>query len=423
MKFVLVEVARSIKSAVGVNERKRDIKMDLCTFEERILPLVQDFNTFMKYIEEEKPVLSAKRGVLGKNDSFKLNSKLNFNKAVTAPKYNQDQYFIIDLIFSLAVDSGLYVVAYDEKEKLNLIKTEKAGLFFELNNFEKYVFIIENYWSKYDFAERYPRLSGVVALCNIIASIAEGNLEEPILKEENTQIVFSTAASFLRHLSYFGLCSLELIEGVKSKYEDSVKAVIPTELGTIICKKLLNEGFTFWNIEVAELLIEHLGIKRGNKSLFSVLKDIFPDNIVQRTIENEAQIDRSGVYTFKVSLSKTLWRKIIMSHKNTFQDLHLAIQKAFDFDNGHLYEFYIGGNIRTAKITYAGDPYEGIVDDIPIGRASLYKGQQIKYLFDFGDQWNFDIIVTDIDKSVILPIQPEVIESKGRSPQQYQQWD
>ncbi|MBU3129827.1 plasmid pRiA4b ORF-3 family protein [Clostridium tagluense] len=393
--------------------------MDSSAWEENILPLVQDFNTFMEYIEEEKPVLSAKKEVLGKNDSFKLNSKLNFNKAVTAPNYNQDQYFIIDLMFSLAIDSGLYVVANDEKEKVNLVKTEKVELFLELNNFEKYVFIIENYWSKYDFCKKYPRWSGTIALWNIVASIAKANLGEPILKQENTQIVFSTAVSFLCQLSYFGLCRLELIEGVKNKYEDTVKAIIPTELGIVICKKLLTEGFNFWNMEDVETLMEHLGIKRGDKSLFFVLKDIFPGNIVQKTIENEVQIDRSGVYTFKVSLSKSLWRKIRMSHRNTFEDLHLAIQSAFNFDNDHLYDFYIGGNRRTAKITYAGNPQEGIVDDITIGEASLYKGQKIKYLFDFGDQWEFNIIVTDIDKNATLHIQPEVIESKGQSPEQY----
>jgi hypothetical protein len=40
-------------------------------------------------------------------------------------------------------------------------------------------------------------------------------------------------------------------------------------------------------------------------------------------------LDRSGVYSFKVSLSKTLWRKISLSHKHTLGDLHNAIQEAF----------------------------------------------------------------------------------------------
>ncbi|WP_373861703.1 IS1096 element passenger TnpR family protein [Clostridium tagluense] len=54
-----------------------------------------------------------------------------------------------------------------------------------------------------------------------------------------------------------------------------------------------------------------------------------------------------------------------------------------------------------------------------MGEASIYKGQKIKYIFDFGYQWEFNIIVTDIDKNATLPMQPEVIESKGQSPEQY----
>lgn len=399
--------------------------MDSLMFEENILPFIQDFNTFIKYIEEERPVLSARRGVLGKIDSFKLNAKLNFKKAVVAPNYNQDQYLIIDLMFFLAVDSGLFIVGNDEREKSALIKTARKESFPELNNFEKYVFLLENYWSKYDFCEKHLRGCGVTDLYNVIRSIAECDLGQIIIKQQNTQEVFSTGHAYLLHLSYFGLCSLELIEGVKGTYDDYVKAVVPTELGTIICRKLLTGGFEFWNIEVARILIHIPGLKKVKKEnirLFDTLKKIFPDNIVQRTIENEVKMDRTGVYIFKVSLSKSLWRKIRMSYKSTFKDLHNAIQGAFDFDNVHLYEFYIGGNRRTAKITYAGDPYEGIAGDITMGEASLYKGQKIMYLYDFGDEWEFDITLDDINNNDVLPIKPEVIESKGQSPEQYSEW-
>jgi hypothetical protein len=159
---------------------------------------------------------------------------------------------------------------------------------------------------------------------------------------------------------------------VKDRYQDSVKTVIPNEFGIMVCRQLL---------------------------------------------------DKSGIYTFKVSLSKTIWRKISMSHKNTFEDLHIAIQEAFDFDNDHLYEFYIGGSRQTAKLTYTGDPYEGVENDVTMGEADIYKGQKIKYLFDFGDQWEFDIIVTDIDKNTPIPMKPEIIESKGKAPEQYPSWE
>ena len=404
------------------------IKESLIELDKYISPLLQDFEAFIKYIEEEKPTLSPRLGVLGKNDSFKLNSALNYRKSVTAPNYLQEYYLIIDLMFSLAIESRLLLVVNDVKGKAFLSMSPRIESFFKLNNFEKYVFLLETYWSKYVFDEKFNTWIGVLELYSLLKLIASGKNGECILKEVNTHKLYAGSASFLHHLHYFGLCRLELIEGAKGKYEDTVKAVIPTDLGIIICIQLLNEGMSFWNIEDSRLFLEFCGIKIKNNNkqkLFPIIADTFPDNIVQQTIEDEVEtvIDRSGVYTFKVNLSKSIWRKIRMSYENTFEELHLAIQEAFNFDNDHLYEFYIGGNRRTAKMIFTGNPYSGIEDDIAIGEAAIYKGQKIKYIFDFGDYWEFDIIVTNIDKNIPIPVKPEIIESKGEAPEQYPEWE
>ena len=388
-----------------------------------------DFETFIKYVEVEKPTLSPKLGVLGKNDSFRLNSGLNYRKAVTTPNYLQEYYYIIDLMFSLAIDSRLLLIVNDEKGKAHLSISAGIEPFFKLNNFEKYVYLLQTYWSKYDFDEKTNRYLEVPQLYGLLKLIANGKSDERILKKANTYNLYAgRSASFLHHLHYFGLCKLQLIEGAKGKYEDSVKAVIPTDVGIIICKQLLNKAISFWNLGDSRIFLEFCGIKvanNDNKKLFPIIADMFPDNIVQHTIEDEVEtvIDRSGVYTFTVKLSKGIWRKIRMSHENTFEELHLAIQEAFNFDNDHLYEFYIGGSRRTAKIIFTGDPSGGIENDITLGEMAIYKGQKIKYVFDFGDMWEFDITVTNIDKNVPIPVKPEIIEIKGEAPEQYPDWD
>ena len=402
-------------------------KEDLVKLENCISPFLQDFEVFIKYVEEEKPILSPRMGVLGKKDSFKLNSELHYRKEVTAPNYMQEQYLIIDLMFYLAVESGLFLIVNDEKGKAYLSKDKGIESYLKLSSFEKYVFLLKIYWSKYDFYKRFYRSSGVLGLYNLLELIANGKKDKHILKTRNTNVLYTGSASFLHHLYYFGLCKLELIEGAKGKYEDTVQAVIPTDLGVIICKQLLNEALDFWNIKEGKSLLGLIGIKienSGDKKLFPIIAEIFPDSIVQETIEEvETVVDRSGVYTFKVSLSKSIWRKIRMSHENTFEDLHLAIQDAFNFDNDHLYEFYIGGNRRTTNIIYTGNPYDGIEEDIAIGKSGLYQGQKIKYLFDFGDMWEFDIIVVSIDKNTPIPVRSEIVESKGESPEQYPEWE
>ena len=50
-------------------------------------------------------------------------------------------------------------------------------------------------------------------------------------------------------------------------------------------------------------------------------------------------------YTFHVSLpgSGRVWRKIEMRATQTLDDLHAAIQDAFEFDSDHLYSFFMSG--------------------------------------------------------------------------------
>lgn len=104
--------------------------------------------------------------------------------------------------------------------------------------------------------------------------------------------------------------------------------------------------------------------------------------------------------------------------------MHLAIQEAFDFDDDHLYAFYIGGNRRTGKPIYCAEVEEEgkTADEIKIADLELFKGQKILYLFDFGDEW-FDIKLLKIDKESPLPLNPVIVGSEGKPPEQYPVWE
>lgn len=137
-------------------------------------------------------------------------------------------------------------------------------------------------------------------------------------------------------------------------------------------------------------------------------------------MEEEIKTNKSGAYTFKVSLSKTLWRKINLSYKHTFGDLHNAIQDAFEFDNDHLYAFYMEGK-RSGKAIYCqyADREGLIAETTTIESLNLYKGERFIYLFDFGDEWEFNVELLEINEETPIPLKPMIIESKGKSPEQY----
>ena len=59
-------------------------------------------------------------------------------------------------------------------------------------------------------------------------------------------------------------------------------------------------------------------------------------------------------YTFHVSLPGTgrTWRKLELRADQTLHDLHLAVQDAFEWDNDHLYAFYMSGQAWDSDSEY-----------------------------------------------------------------------
>src|SRR5262249_51784805 len=57
---------------------------------------------------------------------------------------------------------------------------------------------------------------------------------------------------------------------------------------------------------------------------------------------------KTTLYRFKVEVKQGLfdqfhdiWRRVELRGEQTLHDLHMAIQQAFDFDNDHLYAFFL----------------------------------------------------------------------------------
>ena len=127
------------------------------------------------------------------------------------------------------------------------------------------------------------------------------------------------------------------------------------------------------------------------------------------------------IYTLTLSFpyeeNEELWsRTIEVKEDFTLQKLHKYVQKIIDFDDDHLYEFYIGRNPRNrAQIV----PKKRMLNEIyPITGYKLY------YLFDFGDCWLFQIKKSRKKKTEEKQKKyPVLIESKGSDPEQYSDYE
>lgn len=144
-----------------------------------------------------------------------------------------------------------------------------------------------------------------------------------------------------------------------------------------------------------------------------------------------AKIDKNRTIIFKVMFKyrKGTWRKIELKSTQTLVDLHEAIQEYFEWDNDHLYSFYMDNQFNRRKGDYDMEytcPFEsegGKTADIKAGTLEFEKKQKFAYLFDFGDCHRFEIEVVDFGKVEKDKKYPLLVESKGKSPEQYPEYD
>jgi hypothetical protein len=382
---------------------------------------INEFKKFTDFIEKESPKLSAKLGVMGKKDAYKLNQSLCYKRDVAGPNYTQSQYPVVDLLFSVALGGGLYVRANDEKGRPALIETSALESYKDLNSYEKYTFLLQTYWAEFDFRKFDSFM--IPAVYYFLKRVAAAKKGQRIIKEDKYSEIFYGGAAFVQHLRFFGFSEIEEIKGAKGRYEDSIRAFIPNELGISISDFLIYEALPFWNSDYPK---PHRSLKKEVATdKFDVFRKMFADGFVTKTVDLADRFDRSGVYTFKVSLAGDCWRQISVSHRHTLADLHLAIQGAFNFDDDHLYAFYVEGDTHTGKPFYceyaAEDEGEDAktAEETTIEEMALFKGQKLCYLFDFGDEWLFDVTLIKIDKNAPPLLKPLIVKTKGEPPEQY----
>jgi hypothetical protein len=82
------------------------------------------------------------------------------------------------------------------------------------------------------------------------------------------------------------------------------------------------------------------------------------------------------------------------------------------------------GKIRSKiRFTSPGADEGPHVDEVCIGELGLFTGQNILYLFDYGDMWRFRVKLEEIRTEGIKPSEPDIIDSKGESPEQYESYE
>lgn len=403
-------------------------------------PIVKDFSTFIDYLTSHTTELTRVNNFLPKKVLYEMNQKMDLKSEATLD-LGQLYYPLLHLFYNLALSGKLFII---RKEKGNfLIPTERLKLYNELNATEKYFFLLETMWIDANWKKLQGGYFGenpIYTVPGVLNYFSNKKAGEEI-KIENAIIGYKISSweYFLLYFSFFGFWEVKL-EAQKIKRHIKAESIKPTSFGIKMIKILNEKRHIFlWNIPLRRMggewkvvpgsplpewstLNEFLDKEptAGTEPFFMAFTSLFGKKLQKTLPRKDDFID--GIYVFKVSLSKNIWRKIEISGDDTLLSLHNAIQDAFDFDSDHLYSFFMDGKPWSdERISSPFEEEYPDADEVKIGELGLYVGQEFLYLFDYGDKWHFKIKLEEIKKGD-KPKEPRIIERKGKAPPQYGGW-
>ena len=133
------------------------------------------------------------------------------------------------------------------------------------------------------------------------------------------------------------------------------------------------------------------------------------------------------IVTLKITLVRGMefedkWAaNIELDEAATLEDLHFAIQEAVEFDNDHLYCFFLSRTDSSRSREYFNDENERIFSRTMRQMFPLPAKQSLYYLFDWGDEWVFKVSPTR--KRPHEPVKrvtyPRMESESGTKPVQY----
>ncbi len=124
---------------------------------------------------------------------------------------------------------------------------------------------------------------------------------------------------------------------------------------------------------------------------------------------------------------ESVYRDVVIRHSQSFQDLHAAILKAYEFDNKHKATFFRSNDhwLRGREISlekydkeYKAPPL--IMNETTIGSEIRDTNQRFLYVYDFNRNWNFLLELINVSKEENPKISyPSTIRTEGIAPSQY----
>jgi len=417
--------------------------------------LLQDFRMFMDRLKKEETELSPKNQYMPRVWLWELNQLVSFKTEDANPKLDQASYPLLHMFNQLALAGKLAILIPGKGDKYIIKVSERYEDYLNLTMTEQYFYLLETLWIDADWGTlqkaTHNRIPDVSYISSAWQNLARSEVGKTLSIKDSPSWLnrLWDWGYFVWYFTYFGFWQFTLDEEALkvSRRNIEVTTLTSTEFGVSVAPILFQyRDYLDWNqvnLRKGVLTSQDIldGLENGSRMLgekpqnfaelakarqksleepfYQAFVTLVAPGELEHTLPRKGQDFIEGTYLFKVSLSKGRWRKIEMAAKHTLDKLHIAIQEAFEFDDGHLYSFFMD-NKKWSYDRYESPLDEGpYADEVTIGELGLYIGKTFLYLFDYGDEWEFKVEVEEINSDKPLPLIPQIVGKRGEAPDQY----
>lgn len=206
---------------------------------------------------------------------------------------------------------------------------------------------------------------------------------------------------------------LEFAKRVRSAYKKMESSLTDEEF-----LLMLEHIDTFADMELfdedEDELYEH-GMRFNDKGFF----DPYDYNFGSAKAEHKEAPSKEFTYVISVSLGTGCYRHIKISSNALLSELHDEIIEAFEFYDDHAHAFFMDNKMWSYEESFYSnivEEEENYTDEYKLYEV-LEKGKRFKYVFDFGDCWEFQCrVLKTLDEVCDVP---QVVRSVGEAPEQY----
>lgn len=384
--------------------------------------VLQDFNALLDHLREGEHVLTASKQ-LPLRLVTEINQRMKQPLQIGLQRAAQKSYPRVHGLYLLVRASGLTSIRVSGKKQVLVVDEDVYTQWQGLNPTEQYGTLLETW-----FLRGYEEILGERAggswdipnnfrhiLWFFARSDSQGKVQIAGNRIHEEGLKYYPGWHNLGLLDLFGFITIEDAPPIAGQGWN-IQRITITPLGAAFLSLLINRMLT----EEANLPDEESEIETLHP-FQRLLQPCLPE--WKKNLVMPKTPLREGTHIFKVSLGP-VWRRIAINGKQPLITLADAILASVEFDNDHLHEFsYTNRFGITERVSHPYlDEAELVSSEVLVGEAPISIGGRMTFLFDFGDNWEFDVLLETVEPKRIRQ-RYKILETHGEAPEQYPDWD